>query len=324
MAAANFIPRTSFPAPTLPRAYFLGHHAKAIRKMREMTADIDLIYEVRDARAPLSTRNTIFDSIIGVKPRVVVYTKKDLSAIHPEMFRAWHPRGDYCTVNTHDHTSVKSLVSLSKRLCANRESFFGLRVMIMGMPNVGKSSLLNTLRHAGVGRRKAAKTGALAGVTRNISSYVKIHEDPDILVYDTPGVSLPKTIDAETMLTLSTIGSINVGLVDPTIQADYLLYQLNLVDPSGSLYIKYSPPTNDIEDFLTSYCLRMHRLSKGGYPDLLGAATHWVDRWRKGLEGRIAFDDFKNPSAYKEWEAAHDERRRKERGQQSDQKFRVA
>ncbi|KAK9320590.1 P-loop containing nucleoside triphosphate hydrolase protein [Lipomyces orientalis] len=324
MATAGFIPRTCFPAPTVPRAYFLGHHAKAIRKMRELTAEIDLIYEVRDARAPLSTRNMVFDSIIGAKPRVVVYTKKDLSAVNPDIFRAWHSRERYCVVNTHDHTSVRRLVSVSKELCSNRESFSGLRVMIMGMPNVGKSSLLNTLRHAGVGRRKAAKTGALAGVTRNISSYVKIHEEPDIFVYDTPGVSLPKTINAETMLTLSTIGSINVGLIDPTIQADYLLYQLNLVNPDGSLYNKYSPPTNDVEDFLTSYCIRMHRLSKRGYPDLLGAAAHWVDRWRKGLEGKIAFDDFRNPNAYKEWEAAQDERRRKERGQQSDQKFRVA
>ncbi|KAK9465468.1 P-loop containing nucleoside triphosphate hydrolase protein [Lipomyces arxii] len=320
----GFVPRTVFPTHTLPRAYFIGHHAKAIRRMREMVTEIDLVFEVRDARAPLSTRNSIFESIIGEKPRVVVYTKSDISAIDPNIFKSWHSEGDYCLVNTRIPSSVNQLLNIAKKYSTGRESFFGLNTMIMGMPNVGKSSLLNTLRYSGTHRGKAAKTGAMAGVTRSIPSLVKISEEPAILVYDTPGVSLPTTIEPDTMLVLSCIGSTNTGLIDPVIQADFLLYQLNKMNPTGMLYSKYSKPTNEIEEFLTSYCRRMGRLGKGGHPDLSGAAAQWVDRSRKGLESKVVFDDYNNLNACKEWEEKLDAKKKLQHGPLSDQKFRVA
>jgi ribosome biogenesis GTPase A len=192
-----------------------------------------------------------------------------------------------------DLSSVRGVLNLAQAHATAKDSLTGSRMMVVGMPNVGKSSLLNALRNVGMHKPKVAFTGAQPGVTRKIGTTVKIIEGTEhgegVYLIDTPGVFVPYVQNAESMLKLALCGSVKDTIIAPTTLADYLLFHLNLYNPA--IYAKYFPPTNDITEFLSALAIKTGRLQKGGVPDLEAAALWMIQQWRTGCLGRFVLDE---------------------------------
>lgn len=206
-----FQPRLSYPTlHDLPRSYFLGHHAAGLNRMRSMLRYVDLVIECRDARVPFTGTNPLLERTLteqGAR-RLICYTKKDLVAADRPQMRIMQAaiQRYHAQVNANVRSGMESVIFVSHKgkqhpevhgqptrdemkeaklqrkkvlsavmaVARERWSLTGLRVLVTGMPNVGKSSLLNVLRASGVQKAKVARTGADPGVTRKVGGWVKV------------------------------------------------------------------------------------------------------------------------------------------------------
>ncbi|KAF2728709.1 mitochondrial GTPase 1 [Polyplosphaeria fusca] len=308
----SFIPRTAFPAQSsLPRSYFLGHHKVGLQKMKALLGSIDLVIECRDYRVPLTSRNPLFEKALEGKERVVVYTKRDLGgpirdAVNEKIIAKWHLPTSTLFASSSSKGSINSLLSFLREHAKKQWKLVGHRLLVVGMPNVGKSTLLNSLRAQGVRKGKVASTGAQPGVTRRVGSGVKIipSEDDDadgsnktqskgvgggVYLLDTPGVFIPYVPDAEAMLKLALCGSVKDTIVPPVLLADYLLFHINRINPN--LYAEYCAPTNDIVELLEAIARKTGRLGKGGALDIEACSLWMIQKWRSGYLGRFLLDE---------------------------------
>ncbi|CAH8392857.1 unnamed protein product [Eruca vesicaria subsp. sativa] len=216
--------------------WFPGHMAAATRAIRNRLKLSDLVIEVRDARIPLSSANEDLQPQLSAKRRIIALNKKDLA--NPNVLNKWShyfesKKQDCVAINAHSRSSVKKLLDLVefklKEVIAREPT---LLVMVVGVPNVGKSALINSVhqiaatRFPAQDRLKRATVGPLPGVTQDIAGF-KIAHRPSIYVLDSPGVLVPNIPDIETGLKLALSGSVKDSVVGEERLAQYFLAILN-------------------------------------------------------------------------------------------------
>ncbi|KAK3217904.1 hypothetical protein Dsin_011874 [Dipteronia sinensis] len=216
--------------------WFPGHMAAATRAIKNRLKLSDLVIEVRDSRIPLSSAHPELQSQLSAKRRILALNKKDLA--NPNILNKWVHYFDSCNqdciaINGHSKSSVQKLlelVELKLKEVISREPT--LLVMVVGVPNVGKSALINSIHQIAASRfpvqekMKRARVGPLPGVTQDIAGF-KIAHRPSIYVLDTPGVLVPSISDIETGLKLALAGSVKDSVVGEERIVQYLLAVLN-------------------------------------------------------------------------------------------------
>ncbi|KAL9411744.1 hypothetical protein AB3S75_045364 [Citrus x aurantiifolia] len=216
--------------------WFPGHMAAASRAIKHRLKISDLVIEVRDSRIPLSSAHPGLQPQLSAKRHVIALNKKDLA--NPNILNKWvrhfySCKQDCIAINAHSRSSVQKLlelVELKLKEVISREPT--LLVMVVGVPNVGKSALINSIHQIALSRfpvqekTKRATVGPLPGVTQDIAGF-KIAHRPSIYVLDTPGVLVPSIPDIETGLKLALSGSIKDSVVGEERIAQYLLAVLN-------------------------------------------------------------------------------------------------
>lgn len=217
--------------------WFPGHMGKSLRQMQQKLKNIDLIIEVTDARVPLSGRcRELKTTLAGIKPHIYVLNKIDLTDMEYTNMAVEHLKKEgvqnivLTNFKNQKCEGMRSLLPLTKSLIHNSERFnreneSEFTIMVVGIPNVGKSSLINRLRNHHQLRKNAAPVGAVAGITRAVMTRIKVSDN--VYLIDTPGILSPEIHNIQAGLKLSLAGCILDHLVGPEKMADYLLFWLN-------------------------------------------------------------------------------------------------
>ncbi|HIZ81160.1 MAG TPA: ribosome biogenesis GTPase YlqF [Candidatus Mediterraneibacter pullistercoris] len=273
--------------------WYPGHMTKARRMMQENIKLIDLIIELVDARAPLSSRNPDIDELGRGKARLIVLNKADLADERSNDVWVEYFRAKGCSavkVNSKKGGGIKSIQSVIQEACrekTERDRRRGImnrpvRAMVAGIPNVGKSTFINAL--AG---KACTKTGNRPGVTKG-KQWIRLNKNVELL--DTPGILWPKFEDQQAGLKLAFIGSIK----DEILQTEELAAELvKFLEESypGVLAGKYGiQESGDGYQRLEEIAVNRHCLVRGNELDTEKAAAILLDDFRGGRLGRITLE----------------------------------
>ncbi|MDR3157228.1 MAG: ribosome biogenesis GTPase YlqF [Lactobacillales bacterium] len=273
--------------------WFPGHMAKARKEVQEKLRFVDIVYEMVDARLPISSRNPMLDQILKQKPRLILMNKTDLSDItQTKKWQEWfESQGqNSLVINAQDNVGVKKVFSENRMILKkkiDREQIRGLkpravRAMVVGIPNVGKSTLINRL----IGKKKA-QVGNRPGITKG-QQWLRLDYNLELL--DTPGILWPKFENEEVGKKLALIGAIKDALLHVDDLALYVL-EFFLKHFPNSMQ-KYYQLTNK-EMYLSPVDLLMSITRKQGYcEDYERASQKMVLDVRSGKLGRYTLDLF--------------------------------
>ena len=273
--------------------WYPGHMTKARRMMQENIKLIDLIIELVDARIPLSSRNPDIDELGKGKARLILLNKADLAEdrINDEWIAYFKDKGySAVKVNSKKGGGIKSIQSVIQEACrekTERDRKRGIlnrpvRAMVVGIPNVGKSTFINAL--AG---KACAKTGNKPGVTKG-KQWIRLNKSVELL--DTPGILWPKFEDQEVGLKLAFIGSIKDEILQTEELAAELVKFMKISYP-GVLEEKYAiPEPEDAYECLAEIAKSRHCLVRGSELDTEKAAAILLDDFRSGRLGRITLE----------------------------------
>ena len=284
--------------------WYPGHMTKAIRMMQENMKLIDIVIELTDARIPFSGRNPDIDELAKNKFRLIILNKADLA--DPKITDLWRDhykeQGYFVyEMNSKTGNDQSRVIDLIYNACSEkieRDKKRGIvgrpiRAMVVGIPNVGKSTFINKLSG-----RASAKTGNKPGVTKG-KQWISLSKNLQLL--DTPGILWPKFEDKEVGINLALIGSMNDDNIDMAELACELIKHLEKYYP-GAVKEKYNISDEQLTKYenemyatalsayLSSIAENRKLVMKGGVPDIDRASALILDDFRNGRLGRLTLE----------------------------------
>ncbi|MCQ2080040.1 MAG: ribosome biogenesis GTPase YlqF [Lachnospiraceae bacterium] len=274
--------------------WYPGHMTKAVRQMQEDVKLIDLIIELVDARVPYSSKNPDIDEIGKNKSRVILLNKSDLAdSGENQKWKNYYSSLGYkvLEIDARNKASLKGIINIVKEACKEkieRDKKRGImnrpiRAMVVGIPNVGKSTFINSFAS-----KACTKTGNKPGVTKG-KQWIRLSKELELL--DTPGILWPKFENNTVGERLALIGSINDDIIDKN-ELSLAMIDFLVSKYSNSLYDRYNIEYKGEKsiEILEQIAAKRGCLIKGGEIDYLKASTLLIDDFRTGKLGRITLD----------------------------------
>jgi len=268
--------------------------AKARREVTEQLKLVDIVFELVDARLPLSSRNPMIDEVIHQKPRLLILNKMDLADEHEtaRWIRNFEEQGiQAITINSFEGKGLQAVTKAAKEVLAPKIERMkkrgirpgAIRAMIVGIPNVGKSTLINRLA-----KKNIAKTGNKPGVTK-AQQWIKYGKELELL--DTPGILWPRFEDPETGLKLALTGAIKDTIVN---MEELAMYGLQFLSDHYSQRLEerygFAAADEGTRDLFDAVGARRKAYAAGGEIDYDKVAELIVQDVRSGNFGRLTFD----------------------------------
>ncbi|MBH8622365.1 ribosome biogenesis GTPase YlqF [Spiroplasma poulsonii] len=279
--------------------WFPGHMAKAIKQIDEQSKLIDLIIEIVDSRIPFSSANPLIDKLRGSKPKLIILNKKDLA--DPIVSKAWlnYYEQQQITVLPLDskHTKINKIIVekiyavLSSKITRDKARGIKtpkLKVLVTGIPNVGKSTFINALVN-----RNSARVGNKPGVTKG-QQWLKLNEQIDLI--DTPGILWPKIEQHQVALNLAFTRAIKEDILpkeDVCLAAIKWMYQHYfslLAKQYHLLPIDQFDVTNEVELFHLLLRMQQNRFHKVDEDNVINIVTDFLNKLWNNEFGLVSFE----------------------------------
>lgn len=277
--------------------WYPGHMAKTKRLIKEQLKYIDVVYELIDARIPYSSKLREIDSLLKGKKKILIFTKMDLCDEKEtnKWIKYYEGKGYYIVaLSLLSNQRIDDIIKLSKEILKDRDKdkiakglkISKIKALIIGIPNVGKSTLINKL----VGKR-AVNVGNRPGITK-MNQWIRINDDIELL--DTPGILWPRLDEEKVAFNLASMTAIKEEILPIDDVAIYILKLLNKHYPN-SLKERYGITNIDFDDIVSTYeqiGKRRGLLIKNGEIDYDRVSLIIINDLRDGYLGNVTFDRF--------------------------------
>ena len=282
--------------PSTSINWYPGHMAKTKREIKENLQLIDVVYELLDARIPYSSKNKDIDELVKNKPKILIMTKTDLCDLEiTKKWQQYYENMGYKVILTDliNNKNIKQIIEVTSSLSDNmnkKRLSLGMkprktRVLILGVPNVGKSTLINRL----VGK-KAAPTGDKPGITKKLN-WIRINDKLELL--DTPGILEPKLENKEVALNLAALTSIKEEILDLEQVALHIIDKMLNLYPN-TLKTRYNLTNANTPLIILNQIAKQKGAIKKGEVDYEKVYKIILRDLKEGYLGNITFDPFDN------------------------------
>jgi len=278
--------------------WYPGHMLKAKKALVSQLKRVDVVLELRDARIPLASMNHDFEDLLSHKHRIVLFNKTDLA--NSNTTAAWQSyfqsqKGHFLFIDSKQkqNRTLKKVLPLARKIMREKWETYkkkgirppSLKLMIVGVPNVGKSTLINRMV-----KRHAAETGSKPGVTRH-TTWVKLGKDTELL--DTPGILWPKIESADAGLALTLTGAIRDSVVDSKRLIEFLIQSCQNSRPDV-FQKRYNLPSNfqklPSAEIINAVAVHRGCIKEKGVVDRNRAIDLMLRDFREGNLGRISLE----------------------------------